>query len=66
MFKFEKDSVLKTPSREEVEKTEKFYRIKFPENYKFFGSRRSIQKQIGNAVPTLLGEKMFEHLVEHI
>lgn len=36
MFKFKKDSVLKTPSREEVEKTEKFYRIKFPENYKLF------------------------------
>lgn len=38
----------------------------FPKEYKFFGKRRSIQKQIGNAVPSLLGEKMFKHLVEHI
>lgn len=38
----------------------------FPENYKFYGTRRSIQKQIGNAVPCLLGEKMVKHLVEHL
>lgn len=38
----------------------------FPENYKFFGTRRSIQKQIGNAVPCLLGEKMINHLMEHL
>lgn len=38
----------------------------FPENYKFFGNRRSVQKQIGNAVPSLLGEKMFKHLVENL
>lgn len=38
----------------------------FPESYKFAGSRRSIQKQIGNAVPCLLGEKMVAHLLEHL
>lgn len=32
----------------------------FPKNYKFFGSRRSIQKQIGNAVPVLMGKAMIE------
>ncbi|HBT40815.1 MAG TPA: DNA cytosine methyltransferase [Rhodospirillaceae bacterium] len=37
----------------------------FPENYKFAGNRRSIQKQIGNAVPCLLAEKMVKHLMEH-
>jgi len=38
----------------------------FPENYKFYGTRRSIQKQIGNAVPCLLGTKMVKHLMEHL
>lgn len=38
----------------------------FPDSYQFHGNRRSIQKQIGNAVPTILGEKMFEHLVEYM
>lgn len=38
----------------------------FPANYKFYGSRRSVQKQIGNAVPCLLGEAMIKHLIEHI
>lgn len=38
----------------------------FPASYQFFGNRRSIQKQIGNAVPCLLGEKMVEHLIEHL
>lgn len=38
----------------------------FPEGYKFAGSRRSIQKQIGNAVPCLLGERMISHLIEHL
>ncbi len=38
----------------------------FPENYKFFGNRRSIQKQIGNAVPVLLGERMVKHLLENL
>ena len=38
----------------------------FPEGYKFFGNRRSVQKQIGNAVPCLLAEKMVAHLIEHL
>jgi DNA (cytosine-5)-methyltransferase 1 len=38
----------------------------FPPNYKFAGSRRSVQKQIGNAVPCLLGEAMVRHLVDHL
>lgn len=38
----------------------------FPENYKFVGSRRSIQKQIGNAVPPPLGKAMVEHLIKFI
>jgi DNA (cytosine-5)-methyltransferase 1 len=38
----------------------------FPEGYTFAGSRRSVQKQIGNAVPCLLGEKMVKHLIEHL
>lgn len=38
----------------------------FPANYKFSGNRRSVQKQIGNAVPCVLGEAMVRHLMEHI
>lgn len=38
----------------------------FPDGYKFAGNRRSIQKQIGNAVPCLLGERMVSHLIEHL
>lgn len=38
----------------------------FPMDYKFVGSRRVIQKQIGNAVPSLLGEKFVEHLINFI
>lgn len=38
----------------------------FPEEYKFYGSRRSIQKQIGNAVPPLMGKAMIEFLKENI
>ena len=38
----------------------------FPEGYQFAGNRRSIQKQIGNAVPCLLAEKMVEHLIENL
>lgn len=38
----------------------------FPDDYKFIGSRRSIQKQIGNAVPPLLGKAMVSFLVENI
>jgi DNA (cytosine-5)-methyltransferase 1 len=34
----------------------------FPKNYKFYGNRRSIQKQIGNAVPPLLGKAMINYL----
>lgn len=38
----------------------------FPEDYQFVGSRRSIQKQIGNAVPCLLGKAMVEYLIANI
>ena len=38
----------------------------FPMDYKFVGSRRIIQKQIGNAVPSLLGEKFVEHLIKFV
>lgn len=38
----------------------------FPKGYKFYGNRRSVQKQIGNAVPCLLGQRMVAHLLEHI
>lgn len=37
----------------------------FPEDYKFIGSRRSIQKQIGNAVPAFLGKAMVNHLISN-
>jgi len=38
----------------------------FPDGYKFFGSRRSIQMQIGNAVPALMGKAMIEYLKESL
>ncbi len=38
----------------------------FPDGYRFAGNRRSIQKQIGNAVPCLLGKHMVSHLMEHL
>ena len=38
----------------------------FPEDYNFVGSRRSIHKQIGNAVPTLLGKAIVEHLIKNL
>lgn len=38
----------------------------FPETYTFAGNRRAIQKQIGNAVPCELAEKMVNHLLEHL
>tara|TARA_B110000902_G_scaffold266170_1_gene352878 strand:+ start:18 stop:1229 length:1212 start_codon:yes stop_codon:yes gene_type:complete len=38
----------------------------FPEDYHFVGSRRSIQKQVGNAVPSLLGEAIVKHLIRNI
>ena len=38
----------------------------FPEDYHFVGTRRSIQKQIGNAVPSLMGEAIVKHLMNNI
>jgi DNA (cytosine-5)-methyltransferase 1 len=38
----------------------------FPRDYRFSGSRRAIQKQIGNAVPPVLGQAMVQHLMEHL
>lgn len=38
----------------------------FPEDYVFAGSRRSVQKQIGNAVPPLMGKAIVEHLIANI
>lgn len=38
----------------------------FPKGYKFYGSRRSIQRQIGNAVPPLMGKAMIEFLKESL
>lgn len=38
----------------------------FPENYKFIGNRRSVQKQIGNAVPPFLAEQVIKFLIKNI
>lgn len=38
----------------------------FPKNYVFCGNRRSVQKQIGNAVPCLMGKAMIEHVKESL
>ena len=38
----------------------------FPKGYKFCGTRRSIQKQIGNAVPCLMGKAMIGYLKESL
>ncbi len=38
----------------------------FPRGYKFEGNRRSVQKQIGNAVPCLMGKAMIEYLKESL
>jgi DNA (cytosine-5)-methyltransferase 1 len=38
----------------------------FPKNYRFYGNRRSIQKQIGNAVPPLLGKAMVKYLAANL
>lgn len=38
----------------------------FPRGYRFCGSRRSIQKQIGNAVPCLMGKAMIEFVKESL
>ena len=35
----------------------------FPDNYKFFGYRTDITKQIGNAVPVELAEKIGKHIL---
>lgn len=38
----------------------------FPMDYKIVGSRRLIQKQIGNAVPSLLAEQFVKHLIKFL
>ena len=38
----------------------------FPDDYIFFGNRRSIQKQIGNAVPPILGKAMIDCLIKNL
>ena len=38
----------------------------FPKNYQFYGTKRSIQKQIGNAVPPLMGKAMVQFLKESL
>ena len=38
----------------------------FPEDFIFVGSRRIVQKQIGNAVPPLLGKAMVNFLVQNL
>lgn len=35
----------------------------FPDDYEFFGSVQEVGKQIGNAVPVLLAQKLGEHLI---
>lgn len=38
----------------------------FPMDYKFVGTRRTIQKQIGNAVPSILAKAFVEHLINFL
>lgn len=38
----------------------------FPDDYQFYGSTYSVHKQIGNAVPPLLGKKVVEELCKWI
>ena len=38
----------------------------FPDDYVFYGSERSVRKQIGNAVPPLLAKKIIEELCRWI
>ena len=38
----------------------------FPDDYKFYGKRSSIQKQIGNAVPSLLAKKIGESVKKQL
>jgi len=37
----------------------------FPDNFIFYGNKTSIIKQIGNAVPPLLGKAIAEHILKH-
>lgn len=38
----------------------------FPVDYVFVGNRRTIQKQIGNAVPAVLAQRFVEHLLNNL
>lgn len=38
----------------------------FPDNFIFYGNKTSINKQIGNAVPPLLGKAIAEQILKHI
>jgi DNA (cytosine-5)-methyltransferase 1 len=38
----------------------------FPHDYRFIGSRRSVQRQLGNAVPPLLGKAMVGFLLQNL
>lgn len=38
----------------------------FPDTYRFYGSKSSQMKQVGNAVPPLLGMAIAEHILEHL
>lgn len=38
----------------------------FPIDYQFYGSMRSVRRQIGNAVPCLLAQKMCQYLIDII
>tara|TARA_R110002073_G_scaffold280193_1_gene444388 strand:+ start:3840 stop:5168 length:1329 start_codon:yes stop_codon:yes gene_type:complete len=38
----------------------------FPDNYKFFGTHSEIRKQIGNAVPPLLGERIARAILPEV
>lgn len=38
----------------------------FPRDYQFVGSRNSVQRQIGNAVPSLMGKAMIEYAKESL
>lgn len=37
----------------------------FPDTFIFYGTKSSVIKQIGNAVPPLLGKGLAEHILEH-
>jgi len=37
----------------------------FPDNFIFYGNKSSVIKQIGNAVPPLLGKALAEHILKH-